>query len=180
MRRLRYNVAVSLDGFIAGPKGDYGWILPDREIDQEVLPALFTQFDTFVMGRKTFQMMRAQQPDAPAPQDGPQTIVVSRTLNPADYPDVQVVRDHLAEVVADLKRRPGKDIWLFGGGNLARSLFDADLVDTVEVAVMPILLTEGLPILPPGARVRLILEKITSYKSGIQMLNYAVEKTASG
>lgn len=174
MRRLRYNVAVSLDGFIAGTKGDYDWILPDREIDQKVLPSLFAQFDTFIMGRKTFQMMRAQQQGEAPPQDGSQTIVVSRTLNPADHPDVRVVRDHLAEVVADLKRQPGKDIWLFGGGNLARSLFDAKLVDTVEVAVMPILLTEGLPILPPGARVKLTLESVTSYKSGIQMLSYAV------
>lgn len=173
MRRLRYNVAVSLDGFIAGLKGDYDWILPDHEIDQKVLPALFAEFDTFIMGRKTFQVMRAQQ-SGDTLQDGSQTIVVSRTLNPADYPDVRVVRDHLVEVVADLKRQPGKDIWLFGGGNLARSLFDANLVDTVETAVMPILLTEGLPILPPGARVKLTLESVTSFKSGIQMLSYGV------
>lgn len=172
MRRLRYNVAVSLDGFIAGPNGDYDWITADPEIDSDVLPALFGQFDTFVMGRKTYETILAQG-DA-NPLLGQSLVVASTTLRETDQPNIRLVAENVAEAVADLKRQPGKDIWLFGGGNLARTLFDANLVDTVEASVMPILLTEGLPILPPGARVTLTLESVASFKSGIQMLSYSV------
>lgn len=172
MRRLRYNVAVSLDGFIAGSDGDYDWILPDPDIDQEVMPGLFAEFDTFVMGRKTYETIRAQG-DA-NPLLGQSLLVASTTLTEPDHPNIRFVAENVVEAVADLKRQPGKDIWLFGGGNFARTLFDANLVDTVEASVMPILLTEGLPILPPGARVKLTLESVRSFKSGIQMLSYAV------
>ena len=174
MRRLRYNVAVSLDGFIAGPNGDYDWILPDLEIDQQVLPALFAEFDTFVMGRKTYETICAQGDANPLLSQS--LVVASTTLKEAQPPNIRIVAENVAAAVADLKRQPGKDIWLFGGGNLARTLFDANLVDTVEASVMPILLTEGLPILPPGARVKLTLESVRSFKTGIQMLSYGVGK----
>jgi dihydrofolate reductase len=174
MRRLRYNVAVSLDGFIAGLDGDYDWILPDPDIDREVMPALFAEFDTFVMGRKTYETIRAQG-DA-NPLLGQSLVVASTTLTEPDRPNIRFVAENIVEAVADLKRQPGKDIWLFGGGHFARTLFDANLVDTVEASVMPILLTEGLPLLPPGARVKLTLESVRSFKSGIQMLSYAVSR----
>jgi len=75
-----------------------------------------------------------------------------------------------------LKGKPGKDIWLFGGGAMFRTLVDAGLIDTVEVAIMPVLLSEGLPVLPEGARVAgMKLEKCeTLRKSGIVMLSYAL------
>jgi dihydrofolate reductase len=172
MRRLRYNVAVSLDGFIAGPDGDYDWIPSDPDIDRDVMPGLFAEFDTFVMGRKTYETILAQG-DA-NPLIGQSLVVASTTLTESDRPNIRFIAENVAATVVDLKRQPGKDIWLFGGGNLARTLFDANLVDTVEASVMPILLTEGLPILPPGARVKLTLESVRSFASGIQMLSYGV------
>ena len=78
----------------------------------------------------------------------------------------------IEQEVARLKREPGKDLWLFGGGVLARSLFDAGLVDTVEVAVMPVLLGGGIPLLPRGARVPLSLASSRALDSGILMLTY--------
>jgi len=170
MRRLRYNCAASLDGFIADPDGGYGWIVEDASID---FGALFAEFDCFVMGRKTWEVMQAQG-DA-NPLRGKRVIVASRTLDAAAHPEVTVVRDGVATHVAALKAEAGeRDIWLFGGGELASQLLEAGVVDRLEVAVMPVLLTRGIPLLPPGHPQRLSLVSARSLASGIQMLAYDV------
>ena len=123
MRRIRYAVAISLDGYIAGPKDEADWIIVDPDID---FSALFKQFDTFLVGRRTFEMMaRAGRGQTP----GMKTLVFSRTLRQHDYPGVKVVAEKLEETLDALRAEPGKDIWLFGGGSLFRSLLDAGLVD---------------------------------------------------
>ena len=140
MRRVRYVVAMSLDGYIAGPNGEADWIIMDPEIDFQ---ALFKQFDAFLLGRKTFESMGAA---GGGRQSGVQTIVFSRTLRQQDYPNVTIVSENPQQVLADLRSKSGKDIWLFGGGLLFRSLLEARLVDAVEVSVMPVLLGEGIPL----------------------------------
>ncbi|HZY85481.1 MAG TPA: dihydrofolate reductase family protein [Gemmataceae bacterium] len=171
MRRVRYQVAMSLDGYIAGPKGEADWIVMDPDID---FRALFQQFDTFLIGRKTFEgMARAGQGTTP----GVKTFVFSRTLRQSDYPDVTVVAEKAEEVVKKLRAQKGKDVWLFGGGSLFRSLLDAGVVDTVEVAVVPVLLGGGVPLFPPPPlRTKLKLTGHKVYpKSGIVALEYAVK-----
>ena len=167
-RRVRYQVAASLDGFIATPDGKADWIPSDPDID---FGALFAQFDTFLLGRRTFEAMGGQ-----GQSKGTRTVVVSRTLKPADHPGVTVIADGLADAVAALKAQKGKDIWLFGGGELFRSLVSLGLVDTVEVALVPVLLGGGIPLAPPPfAQTRLKLNGHRLYeKSGIMLLEYAV------
>lgn len=169
-RRLRYQVAVSLDGFIGGPNGEYDWIVMDPSIDFD---ALYKEFDTAVMGRKTYEVGLAQGVNGAMP--GLDVVVFSRTLPPAVHKGVRIVNDDASEVVASLKAKPGGDIWLFGGGTLFRSLLDAGLVDTVETAVMPVLLGTGIPLLPPGSSTKLVLEdhKVLP-ASGIVALSYSV------
>jgi dihydrofolate reductase len=173
MRRLRYQVAASLDGYIAGPNGEIDWIVMDPDID---FAALFAQFDTAIMGRKTFLATLQQDGTAAAP--GLDVVVFSRTLRPADYPTVSVVSSEPAASVRSLKAAPGRDIWLFGGGELFRTLLDAGLVDTVEVAVVPVLLGEGIPMFPsPGPRTKLSLSRHHLYaRSGIVLLEYTVNR----
>jgi dihydrofolate reductase len=169
-RRLRYQVAMSLDGFIAGPNGEHDWIVMDPAID---FAALFKEFDTAVMGRKTYEVLVTQGGHGELP--GLEVVVFSRTLHPATHPGVRIVNDDPREVVAALKAKPGRDIWLYGGGDLFRSLLDAGLVDTVEVAVVPVLLGGGVPLLPPGAATKLTLaDQKTLSASGIVALSYSI------
>jgi dihydrofolate reductase len=168
-RRLRYHVAVSLDGFIAGPNGEYDWIVMDPAID---FGAIYNEFDTAVMGRKTYDLVTAQGGDGAMP--GMDVVVFSRTLPASARPGIRIVNDNPPDTVAMLKASPGRDIWLFGGGKLFRTLLDAGLVDTVEVAVVPVLLTSGVPLLPPGATTKLVLSDQKTLPSGIVALAYAV------
>ena len=171
MRRVRYAVATSLDGYIAGPKGEADWILMDPDID---FRAIYEQYDTALIGRRTFEGMTGGKKKGGA-MPGMKTFVFSRTLRQRDYPKVTLVADNAEETVAALRAEPGKDIWLFGGGLLFRSLLDAGLVDTVETAVVPVLLGGGIPLLPPPAgRAKLKLTGHKVYKTGIVSLEYAV------
>src|SRR5262245_59119925 len=120
MRRVCYAVAMSLDGYVAGPNGEADWIIMDPEFD---FRSLMSRFDTVLMGRKTFEVARAHGGGAAMP--GTKSIVVSRTLRPQDHPDVAIIGDNLNESVGRLRAEPGKDIWLFGGGELFRSLLAA-------------------------------------------------------
>jgi dihydrofolate reductase len=169
MRRIRYAVAASLDGYIAGPNGEYDWIVKDPEID---FGELFSQFDTALIGRRTYEvMLNAGQGSLP----GLKAYVFSRTLQQRDHPKVTVVAERPAETAAALRAKPGKDIWLFGGGSLFRSLAEAKLVDTVEVAIIPVLLGEGIPLLPPPAQgIKLTLASQKVYKTGIVSLHYTI------
>jgi dihydrofolate reductase len=103
--------------------------------------------------------------------------VFSRTLPAREYPGVRIVNDEPREIVAALKAQAGRDIWLFGGGSLFRSLLDAGLVDTVEVAVMPVLLGAGVPLLPAGASATslVLADQKTLPASGIVALAYSVQ-----
>jgi dihydrofolate reductase len=172
MRKVMYGGAMSLDGFIAGPNGEYDWIVMDPDID---FREAMSRFDTFLIGRKTFEAMRRMGNAAP-PTPGIQNIVFSRTLQLADCPAGTILSDDAEGVVGDLRRQPGKDIALFGGGELFRSLLAAGLVDEVRFSVIPVLLGGGIPMLPsPANRRTLKLKEHRVYeKTGTVALGYDV------
>jgi dihydrofolate reductase len=169
-RRLRYQVAVSLDGYIARRDGSYDWIVMDPAID---FAAMGRAFDTAVMGRKTYEIVGGDEQAGLMP--AVDTVVFSRTLPAQTRPGLRVTGEDPAEVVRAMKAEPGQDIWLYGGGELARTLLQAGLVDTVELAVIPVLLGDGVPLLPPGAETPLVLSDTRVLPaSGIVALAYAV------
>ena len=170
MRKVRYSVAASLDGFIAGPGGEYDWIPEEPEID---FKAFLSQIDAIVMGRRTLETVQgggglASLPDVPL-------YVFSTTLEPSDVPGATVIGDEAPAFVRDLKGQEGKDIWLFGGGALFGSLLEGGVVDLVEVAIVPVMLGEGIPLLPKSRRTTLALERTEAFTSGIVLNRYRVE-----
>jgi dihydrofolate reductase len=172
MKRVRYAVAMSLDGFIAGPEDQFDWIVVDPAIDFE---SFFDRFDVVVMGRRSYEILRGHEQGTHG-LPGARPWVFSRTLRSQDHPRVEVSDDPVG-VISELRRQEGKAIWLFGGGRLFRTLVEADLVDDVEVAVVPILLGGGVPMLPALAGpVSLTLEGTETFPSGIVSLRYSVTR----
>ena len=172
MRRIRYLVATSLDGFIAGPNGEADWIEADPEVD---FAAIWAQFDTLLMGRRTYEAARKRLGEKAFA--GVTNVVFSRTIKPQDHPLVTVVPGVNADWVRSLKNRSGKDIWLMGGGELFRSLLDSGYVDSGEVTVRPVLLGGGVPLLPsPYSPTKLKLVSSKVYRSGSVSLSYDVQR----
>jgi dihydrofolate reductase len=175
MRRIRYGVGMSLNGFIADHDGQTDFLVSDSTYD----PApFFASIDSVIMGRVTYEGAVRQGMRSYA---GLRNYVVSRTLSAADCPEVTILRD--ASAVAELRRASGKDIWLCGGGVLLASLLGAGLVDTVELGLSPTLLGgEGTPMLGLDARlpstVPLELTHHRALPSGLLVLEYAVRKGA--
>ena len=170
MRQLRYRVVTSLDGDIAAPNGAVDWISMDPDVD---FGAIYRQFDTALIGRRTFEiMMKSGSASLP----GMRMFVFSGLLSHADYPGVTIVKDNALEVVTHLRAKAGKDIWLFGGGSLFSSLAELGVVDTVEVSVMPVLLGQGIPMGATAKRLELELTGHKVYeKTGIVSLMYSVK-----
>ena len=174
MRRVRYRVAASLDGFIAGPNGEVDWIVPDPSID---FTSVYAGFDTALLGRHTYEL--TQRPGAPPWPAGWRIYVVSRTLPAGQASGVTVIDRDAESTVAALRAESGRDIWLFGGGQLFASLLAAGLVDRIEVSIMPVLLGRGIPLVAPGAPTsRLHLRSSEVHPSGIVSLAYDVQRPA--
>ena len=175
MRRVLYRVAASLDGYIAGPRGEVDWIVSDPAID---FAALYEAIDTVLLGRHTYEL--TLRPGAPPWPAGWHIYVFSRTLAPDRHPGVTVISGDAGATVAALRAAPGREIWLFGGGSLFRSLLEAKQVDIVEVVIIPVMLGGGVPLLEAGAPLtRLALEHVQKYASGLVGLRYRVPVAAA-
>src|SRR5271155_1402290 len=111
MSKIRYIVAMSLDGYIAGANGEADWIVMDPDIN---FAELWAQFDTFLMGRRTYEAAIARLGESSL--RGRKTVVVSRTLRPADHPHLTILPNLTRDHIQSLRSQSIKDIWLMGGG----------------------------------------------------------------
>jgi dihydrofolate reductase len=168
MRQIQYGVAVSLDSYIAGPRGETAWIRTDPEID---FAAIWSRFDTLLMGRRTYEAaLERLGADALGAR---RVLVASRHLEPAAHPGLHIVRDLDRAQVREWKSQPGKDIWLMGGGILFRHLLEMGEVDSINLTIVPVLLGGGVPLLPPPfgpVPLALVSESVT--RSGTVSVTY--------
>lgn len=170
MRKIILQVAVSLDGFIEGPNGEIDWCFTDQDYGMK---DFFKQIDTLFMGRKTYELMLSMGDDATTGFPKLKQYIFSTTLNEAE--DGVVVVD-VESQVQKIRNEPGKDIWLFGGGNLTTSFMNLKLVDEVWLAIHPVLLGGGKPLFENiEGRVGLKHLDTTTYSSGLVFLKYAIE-----
>jgi dihydrofolate reductase len=161
---------MSLDGYIAGPNGEHDWIEVDPSGSAAYFKALYAQFDTVLMGRKSYE----QASGAISPFT---TYVVSRTLPAGRRGKVTVLGADALERIAALREQPGKDIWLWGGGEAFGSLAAAGLVDTVELGIIPVLLGAGRKVMAGcDRRVKLVERPSKLELPGHRLVTYEVVK----
>ena len=177
-RKVILGFGLSLDGYIARPNGDLDFLVIDKE-GEAVMADFFAGIDTTIMGRKTAaaaaKMRKSgEMPDTP----GMAYYVVSRRWKPGKRDWYEVVSGSLTSFIRKLKRRPGKDIYLGGGGELARSFLQEDLIDEMFIGLGPMLLGEGIPAFPSKFPQRNFgLTECKSYSNGSVGLRY--ERTRS-
>ncbi|MBI2518185.1 MAG: dihydrofolate reductase [Opitutae bacterium] len=177
MRKLVYYVASSLDGYIARRDGSVDW-LPTPSAKEDYGYAKFLErIDALIIGRKTYEQMLTF---GAWPYGERKCYVLSRRW--AGQRDVQAefVGGNIATLLRRIKRQPGRDIWLMGGGESAHAFFEAGLVDEIVLTVIPTLLGEGLSLfLPQRAGARLVLRESQAFADGLVQLRYDVQTSSS-
>ncbi len=165
MRKVILNVAVSLDGFIEGPKGEFDWCFTDQDYGMK---DFLSGVDAIFFGRKSYDALTRLEKN---PYPNVKKYVFSRTLN--SVPDATVIRDGVEHSVRSIKADRGKNIWLFGGADLTRQLLDLGLVDEMQLAVHPLFLGSGTSLFS-GIRNRIGLTLVDSktYSTGLVQLFY--------
>jgi dihydrofolate reductase len=172
MRKVILGVAVSLDGFIEGPNGEYDWCLTDQDYG---MSSFFKRIDAIFIGRKTYEMAQAMQ-EAGAGFPKMTEYVFSTTLGEVKK-DAILISDNTRENVLRIKNEKGKDIWLFGGASLTTSLMNEGLVDEFWLAVHPIILGGGKPLFNNiRERINLKLVSEKSYSTGLVSLAYQLKE----
>ena len=141
MRLVTFGVANSLDNFIARPDGAVDWLVWDEEV-AKISGEFFKTVDTVVMGRKTYEVAAKSGGGA---YPGVKNYVCSRTLKKAPK-QIEIVSEDAVDFIRRLKQEAGKGICIVGGGELARSLFEARLIDQVGLNIQPVMLGSGIPL----------------------------------
>ena len=170
MRKIILQLAVSLDGYIEGPNGEYDWCFTDQDYG---MSGFFKRIDSVFMGRKSYELAQTMA-DVEMPHPKLTEYVFSTTLNEVKPGTILIKKDTEAEVQR-IKNEPGKDIWLFGGASLTASLLNLGLVDEMSLAVHPIILGAGKPLFSNvNNRITLRLIDHKTYSSGLVSLTYAI------
>ena len=178
MRKVILDLAVTLDGFIEGPNGEIDWCIMDEEMGFD---NFLSGIDTLFYGRKSYDLWGNFQPGndaSPAEKNlwqavhSKQKVVFSHTQRPD--PAATWISTDIANQVQQIKKQPGKDIWLYGGASLITTFISLNLIDSYRLSVHPIILGQGKPLFSNlHDRVALTLDEVKSFRSGVTLLRYS-------
>ncbi len=185
MRKLVSFMHVSLDGFVAGPKGEMNWIIVNEEIF-DYAGYRTNGSDTALYGRVTYEMMEgywptaADQPNASrhdvehsAWYKKVEKVVLSRSMKGKTLPNTKIVNDNMLEEINQLKKAPGEEIIIFGSPSASHALMHENLIDEFWIFVNPVLLGQGIPLFKDiKHRAKLKLIKSHAFSSGVVCLHY--------
>jgi dihydrofolate reductase len=147
MRKIILSLGISIDGYIARLDDTFDFLFMPKDFMHE-FAAFNASIDTIVMGRKTYDVTKAMGGDGI--ESKTKTYVLSRALPPGEREGKTFVNMSPQKLIDEIRRHKGKDVWLMGGGEVARDFLKADLVDELHLGVVPVLLGEGLPLFPSG------------------------------
>jgi dihydrofolate reductase len=168
MRKVVLGLGISIDGYIARLNGAVDFLFMPKDYS---MASFFATVDTAIMGRKTLD--DALKMGGSFGGSSMKTYVMSRSKPPGERDSVVFTNKAPSALVSQLRKRPGKHIWLMGGGELARDFLKADLVDELYIGMVPVLLGEGIPLFPPGFPQRdFALVENKTYSKGLISLKY--------
>jgi dihydrofolate reductase len=182
MRKVIFQMLISVDGYFEGPAREIDWHNVDDEFYQYAIEFLNT-LDTLLFGRVTYELMSGYWPTEAALANNPvlaskmnriTKVVFSRTLNKAEWSNTSLIREDIAEKVEELKKMPGKDIAIFGSSDLGVALISSGLIDELIIIVNPVVLGKGKTIFRGmNKKLNLTLLGTRVFRSGNIMLHYA-------
>ena len=178
MRKVIFGGANSLDNYIARADGSFNWIMHGDEA-MELMKEMWPRFDTMIMGRKTYEVMKQYAPrsnKAKNPYGNIKIYVFSRTLRSGEKDGIEILSDDPGKFVERLKKQKGKDIMIMGGGELARDLFNAGAIDEIGFNIHPVLLGSGIPLFHQMKKqIDLELVECRAFKNGCVYVRYNVK-----
>lgn len=176
MRKLFFQMMVSLDGYFEKPNRAYDWHVIDDDFVRYV-DEMLKSIDTIVLGRKTYESFAAFWPSATSPDapsmNGLPKVVFSRTLKDLTWSNSRLAKASIEDEIRELKSKPGKDIALLASNTLATSLMRLDLIDEYRILLAPVVLGAGTPLfdgLVTTSRMKLLSAK--TFASGVVTLTY--------
>lgn len=177
MRKVIFGGANSFDNYFARKDGSVDWLMWSNEVT-EIMADYWTRFDTIVMGRKTYEVALRMGVGGGA-YPGVKNYVFSRTVKQSakrKVKNLEIISEDAAEFVRKLKAQQGKGICVMGGGLLAKSLFEANLIDEIGFNIHPVLLGSGIPVFHEmDHQIDLELLECKGLKNGCVMVTYRVK-----
>lgn len=175
MRKVTFGAANSLDNYIARKDHSVDWLLWGKEA-AAVMSEYWKTIDTILMGRKTYEVALQMSKGKSNPYPGIKSYVFSRTLPKTRRKGVEIISEDAAGFVRELKSREGKDICLMGGGEFARTLLEAKLIDEIGFNIHPVLLGSGIPLFHQiNCQLDLELLECRPFENGCVYVTYRVK-----
>ena len=187
MRKLILNLAITLDGFIEGPNGEIDWLVRDPDVDfGDILSEILSDKDAIFYGRVSYDKWGKFTPDDASQKikdayklmHSMQKYVFSKTQT-GDDTDAVFIKSDIEDKILEIKRQPGKNIWLYGGAKIITTLMNLGLVDEFRLAVHPVVIGKGKPLFQNiEDRHKLKLIDVEGYKSGVVLMKYKSDNQA--